>query len=82
MRLRSFSCWSREPRRGLSPAASAGMTGGAVITAVNGKAVGSFDDLASILSRFRPGDTISVTRVSPSGQRTTRSLHLAAGPPQ
>jgi S1-C subfamily serine protease len=65
-----------------SPAASAGMTGGAVITAVNGKAVGSPDDLGSILSRFRPGDTISVTWVSPSGQRTTRSLHLAAGPPQ
>ena len=58
------------------------MTGGAVITAVNGKAVGSPDDLASILSRFHPGDTISVTWVSPSGQRTTRSLHLAAGPPQ
>ena len=65
-----------------SPAASAGMTGGAVITAVNGKAVGSPDDLGSILSRFHPGDTISVTWVSPAGQRTTRSLHLAAGPPQ
>jgi S1-C subfamily serine protease len=65
-----------------SPAASAGMTGGAVITAVNGKAVGSPDDLASILARFHPGDTISVTWVGPSGQRTTGSLHLAAGPPQ
>jgi S1-C subfamily serine protease len=65
-----------------SPAASAGMTGGAVITAVNGKAVGSPDALGSILARFHPGDTISVTWVSPSGQRTTRSLHLAAGPPQ
>ena len=29
-----------------------------------------------------PGDTISVTWVSPSGQRTTSSLHLTAGPPQ
>ena len=65
-----------------SPAASAGMTGGAVITTVNGKAVGSPDDLTGILSRFRPGDTISVTWVSPSGQRSTRSLHLTAGPPQ
>jgi len=65
-----------------SPAASAGMTGGAVITAVNGQAVGSPDDLAGILSRFHPGDTISVTWVSPSGQRTTSSLHLTAGPPQ
>jgi S1-C subfamily serine protease len=65
-----------------SPAASAGMTGGAVITAVNGRAVGSPDDLAGILARFHPGDTISVTWVSPSGQRSTSSLHLTAGPPQ
>jgi len=65
-----------------SPAASAGMTGGAVITAVNGQAVGSPGDLTGILSRFHPGDTISVTWVSPPGQRTTSSLHLTAGPPQ
>jgi S1-C subfamily serine protease len=65
-----------------SPAASAGMTGGAVITAVNGQAVGSPEDLGRVLSRFHPGDTISVTWVSPSGHRTTSSLHLAAGPPQ
>jgi S1-C subfamily serine protease len=65
-----------------SPAASAGLTGGAVITAVDGHAVGSPDDLASTLSRFHPGDTITVTWVSPSGHRTTSSLHLAAGPPQ
>ena len=65
-----------------SPAASAGMTSGAVITAVNGQAVGSPDDLTGILSRFHPGDTISVAWVSPSGQRSTSSLHLTAGPPQ
>jgi S1-C subfamily serine protease len=65
-----------------SPAASAGMTGGVVITAVNGRAVGSPDDLSGILSRFHPGDTISVTWVSPSGQRSTSSLRLTAGPPQ
>jgi len=64
-----------------SPAASAGLTGGAVITAVNGRAVGSPDDLHGILSRFHPGDTISVTWVSPSGQRSTSSLKLTAGPP-
>ena len=65
-----------------SPAASAGLTGGAVITAVDGHAVGSPNDLASTLSRFHPGDTITVTWVSPSGHRTTSSLNLAAGPPQ
>jgi len=58
------------------------MTGGAVITAVNGQAVGSPDDLARILSRFHPGEEISVTWVSPSWHRTTSRLHLAAGPPQ
>jgi S1-C subfamily serine protease len=56
-----------------SPAAAAGMTGGAVITAVNGQAVTSADSLMGILSKFHPGDTISVTWVSPSGQRTTSS---------
>ena len=65
-----------------SPAASAGMTGGAVITGVNGQAVGSPDDLRRILSRFHPGEAISVTWVSPSGQRDTSSLQLTAGPPQ
>ena len=65
-----------------SPAASAGMTGGSVITAVNGQAAGAPDNLTSILARFRPGNTISVTWVSPSGQHTTSSLHLVAGPPQ
>jgi len=65
-----------------SPAAAAGLTGGAVITSVNGHAVRSPDDLTGVLSRFHPGDTISVTWISPSGQRTTSSLHLTAGPPQ
>ena len=64
------------------PAAGAGLTGGAVITAVNGHAVGSPDDLAGILARFHPGEEISVTWVSPSGHRTTSRLHLAAGPPE
>ena len=65
-----------------SPAAAAGLTGGAVITAVNGQAVGSPDDFAGIMARFRPGDTVSVTWVSPAGRSTTSDLHLTAGPPQ
>jgi S1-C subfamily serine protease len=65
-----------------SPAAAAGLSSGAVITAVNGQAVGSPDDFAGIMTRFHPGDTISLTWVSPSGQRTTSNLHLTAGPPQ
>ena len=65
-----------------SPAASAGMTAGAVISAVNGQAVGSPDEFASILTHFRPGDTIAVSWISPSGQPTTSTLHLTDGPPQ
>jgi S1-C subfamily serine protease len=64
------------------PAAQAGLTGGAVITAINGQAIGSPDQLGVVLARFHPGDTISVTWVSPAGQRTTSSIRLTAGPPQ
>jgi S1-C subfamily serine protease len=65
-----------------SPAAAAELTGGSVITAVNGTAVTSPDDLTGILAGFRPGTTISVTWTSPSGKQATSSLHLTAGPPQ
>jgi S1-C subfamily serine protease len=65
-----------------SPAAAAGMTGGSVITAVNGTRVTSPDGLTSILGRFRPGTTISVTWTSPAGKQATSTLHLTAGPPQ
>jgi S1-C subfamily serine protease len=64
------------------PAAGAGITAGSVITAINGQAVGSPDDLTSVVSKYPPGTTISVTWVNPSGQRTTSSIHLTAGPPQ
>jgi S1-C subfamily serine protease len=55
-----------------SPAAAAVMTGGSVT---------SPDDLTSILARFRPGTTISVTWTSPSGKQATSSPHLTAGSP-
>jgi S1-C subfamily serine protease len=64
-----------------SPASAAGMTAGSVITAVNSQAIGSPDGLTSVVSKFRPGETISVTWVSPSGQRTTSAITLTAGPP-
>ena len=64
-----------------SPADSVGMTAGSVITAVNGQAIGSPDSLTGVVSKFHPGDTISVTWVSPSGQHTTSTIKLTAGPP-
>jgi S1-C subfamily serine protease len=65
-----------------SPAAAAGMTAGSVITAVNGQAVGSPESLTGAVSKFRPGSTISVTWVSPSGHSSVSSIALTAGPPQ
>jgi S1-C subfamily serine protease len=65
-----------------SPAASAGLTGGAVITSVNGQAAGSPQHLGGILGKLKPGGTASITWVSPSGKQSTSALHLVAGPPQ
>ena len=64
-----------------SPAATAGLTAGSVVTSVNGQMVGSPQSLATIMSRLRPGDTVSVTWVTPDNQRKTASLSLTAGPP-
>jgi S1-C subfamily serine protease len=64
-----------------SPAAAAGMTGGTVITAVDGKTVGAPNQLQRILATLRPGDTATITWVNLNGQKTTSSLHLTAGPP-
>src|SRR5580658_2013362 len=64
------------------PAAGAGITAGSVITAVNGQAIGGPDNLTSVVSKYAPGTTISVTWVNPSGHRTTSSLRLASAPPQ
>ena len=64
------------------PAMAAGMTAGSVITAVNGQAIGSPDSLTGVVSKFKPGTTIKVSWVSPSGQHSTSSVKLTAGPPQ
>jgi len=64
-----------------SPAAVAGVSAGSVITSVNGQAVGAPQTLHGALSKFRPGDTVSLTWVTPSGQRKTATMTLTAGPP-
>jgi S1-C subfamily serine protease len=63
------------------PAEAAGITAGSVITAVDGQAIGAPQSLTSVVSKFHPGDTINVTWVNPSGQSTTSSIKLTAGPP-
>ena len=64
-----------------SPATAAGLTAGSVITGVNGQTVGSPQSLAAILAKLRPGDTVSVTWVTPANQNKTGNLALTAGPP-
>ena len=64
-----------------SPAATAGLTAGSVVTSVNGQTVGSPQSLATIMSKLRPGEVVSVTWVTPDNQRKTASLSLTAGPP-
>jgi len=65
-----------------TPAARAGMTAGSVITAIDGHAVGAPATLTGTLANYRPGDTVSVSWVSPAGQSATSDIRLASGPPQ
>ena len=64
-----------------SPAASAGMTAGSVITSVSGQTVGAPQTVHNALSKFRPGDTVSLTWVTPSGQHKTANMTQTEGPP-
>jgi len=65
-----------------SPAAAAGVAAGSVITSVNGQAIGAPETLHTQIAKYRPGDVVSLTWVSPSGQHKTASVTLTAGPPQ
>ena len=64
-----------------SPAATAGVTAGSVVTSVNGQAVGAPQTLHGALAKFRPGATVSFTWVTPSGQHKTANVTLTPGPP-
>ncbi|HEY6279181.1 MAG TPA: trypsin-like peptidase domain-containing protein [Streptosporangiaceae bacterium] len=62
------------------PAHRAGLGGGDVIQAVNGRAVSAPASLTRVLTRFHPGEQVSVTWMDTSGQRHTTPLRLIAGP--
>jgi S1-C subfamily serine protease len=64
-----------------TPAASAGMVPGDVITSVDGKSVSSPASLVTILSVLKSGQTVSVVYSTPSGSTMDRSMTLAAAPP-
>jgi len=64
-----------------SPAAAAGVTAGSVITSLNGQAIGAPQTVHNALAKFHPGDSVSLTWVTPSGLHKTANVTLTAGPP-
>jgi serine protease Do len=62
-----------------SPAASAGLQQGDVITSVDGQSLDSESALAQALNRHKPGDTVSLTVVR-NGQQQNVSLTLGTAP--
>src|SRR4051812_9283886 len=65
-----------------SPAETAGLVSGDVITAVDGRAVVSTTGLTTIMLGKTAGSTVSITSVDPFGTSRTASVTLASGPPQ
>jgi S1-C subfamily serine protease len=63
-----------------SPAANAGLTEGDTITSVGGQSVATAQDIAHVLVKYHPGDSVSVSWVDQSGQSQTANVTLASGP--
>ncbi len=63
-----------------SPAANAGLTAGDTITSVGGQSVATAQDIAHVLVKYHPGDSVSVSWVDQSGQSQTANVTLASGP--
>jgi S1-C subfamily serine protease len=60
-----------------TPAASAGLTSGDVITAVNGQSISSSEALTNLMAADHPGDQITITYVDTSGARHQANITLA-----
>jgi S1-C subfamily serine protease len=64
------------------PAASAGLTAGDVITALNGRTVSSPASISALVLTKKPGTKVPVTYLDQSGTSHTASVTLGSGPPQ
>ncbi len=64
-----------------SPAESAGLARGDVITSVGGKSVSSASDLTKLMFPYHPNDQVAVVWVDQSGQQHSGTLQLIMGPP-
>jgi S1-C subfamily serine protease len=65
-----------------TPADTAGIGAGDVITRVNSNAVSSPASLMNILGAYRSGATVKITWVTPGNESVTRTVTLAVAPPQ
>src|SRR5438067_4791462 len=61
-----------------SPAASAGITAGSLITSVGGTTITSADSLGTAIKAHRPGEKVSVTWTAQSGAKHSASVTLGA----
>ncbi len=59
-----------------APAATAGLTGGDVITSVNGTTVSTADGLTSQMSASKPGSQLSIVYVDENGAKHTTTVTL------
>jgi S1-C subfamily serine protease len=64
-----------------TPAASAGLTFGDTITALDGQTVTSPTALTALMARHRAGDRVRLTWIDQSGTSHTATLRLTAAPP-
>jgi S1-C subfamily serine protease len=62
-----------------TPAASAGLVVGDVITSINNTQVTSSSDLSTALDTLHPGESVQLGWVDSSGQQHTSSITLASG---
>ncbi len=63
------------------PAAQAGLTGGDVITSLDGQTVDSPTTLSALMVSHHPGDKVQLGYVDSSGQSHTVTVDLGSGPP-
>jgi S1-C subfamily serine protease len=63
-----------------TPAASAGLTVGDVITSVNGKAVANSTSLIAVTAGYHPGQSLTIGYVNGSGTTRSATLTLISGP--
>jgi S1-C subfamily serine protease len=63
-----------------TPAANAGLSGGDVITSVDGSSVSSPTALQKALEQHHPGDKVTIGWTDQAGQNQSASLTLANGP--